>query len=61
MFPSKRDDERSTIKVLNNYIPTAAAFGGMCIGLLTLIADFFGSYWIRNRYFISSYNYLSIF
>jgi len=43
MFPSKRDDERSTIKVLNNYIPTAAAFGGMCIGLLTLIADFLGA------------------
>lgn len=25
------------------YIPTAAAFGGMCIGALTIIADFMGA------------------
>ena len=25
---------------LNRYIPTAAAFGGMCIGALTVVADF---------------------
>jgi len=30
-------------KELNRYIPTAAAFGGMCIGALTVIADFMGA------------------
>lgn len=29
--------------MLNRYIPTAAAFGGMCIGALTIIADFLGA------------------
>lgn len=29
-------------KQLNRYIPTAAAFGGMCIGALTIVADFMG-------------------
>mmetsp|Transcript_5987 Transcript_5987/g.9195 ORF Transcript_5987/g.9195 Transcript_5987/m.9195 type:complete len:478 (+) Transcript_5987:113-1546(+) len=33
----------STIKELNRYIPTAAAFGGMCIGALTVMADFMGA------------------
>mmetsp|Transcript_17419 Transcript_17419/g.45227 ORF Transcript_17419/g.45227 Transcript_17419/m.45227 type:complete len:472 (-) Transcript_17419:319-1734(-) len=31
------------ITVLNRYIPTAAAFGGMCIGALTVMADFLGA------------------
>ena len=35
--------ESSLIHVLNRYIPTAAAFGGMCIGMLTVIADFLGA------------------
>merc|ERR1719336_2768717 len=30
-------------KELNRYIPTAAAFGGMCIGALTVVADFMGA------------------
>ncbi|GKB09042.1 protein transport protein Sec61 subunit alpha [Tanacetum coccineum] len=30
-------------KELNRYIPTAAAFGGMCIGALTVLADFMGA------------------
>ena len=30
-------------KQLNRYIPTAAAFGGMCIGALTIVADFMGA------------------
>jgi protein transport protein SEC61 subunit alpha len=34
---------RSVITVLNRYIPIAAAFGGMCIGALTVIADFMGA------------------
>jgi protein transport protein SEC61 subunit alpha len=29
--------------VLNRYIPTAAAFGGMCIGALSVMADFMGA------------------
>lgn len=33
----------SLISELNRYIPTAAAFGGMCIGLLTIFADFLGA------------------
>jgi protein transport protein SEC61 subunit alpha len=35
--------EESMIKVLNRYIPTAAAFGGMCIGALSVFADFMGA------------------
>ena len=35
--------ENSLVKELNRYIPTAAAFGGMCIGLLTITADFLGA------------------
>merc|ERR1711865_420718 len=35
--------EASLVKVLNRYIPTAAAFGGMCIGALTVFADFLGA------------------
>ncbi|CAD7971904.1 unnamed protein product [Amoebophrya sp. A120] len=35
--------ETSLISVLNQYIPTAAAFGGMCIGMLTVVADFLGA------------------
>lgn len=30
-------------KVLERYIPIAAAFGGMCIGALTVVADFMGA------------------
>merc|ERR1712157_624441 len=35
--------DTALIHVLNRYIPTAAAFGGMCIGALTVIADFMGA------------------
>ena len=35
--------ESSLVHVLNYYIPTAAAFGGMCIGGLTVVADFMGA------------------
>lgn len=34
--------EKSMIHELNRYIPTAAAFGGLCIGALSVIADFMG-------------------
>jgi len=33
----------TTAKILGHYIPTAAAFGGMCVGALTVIADFLGA------------------
>jgi len=35
--------EGSLQKELNRYIPTAAAFGGVCIGALTVGADFMGA------------------
>merc|ERR1712032_505906 len=35
--------ETSLLSVLDMYIPTAAAFGGMCIGMLTIVADFLGA------------------
>jgi protein transport protein SEC61 subunit alpha len=35
--------DKSVIVVLKRYIPIAAAFGGMCIGALTVIADFMGA------------------
>merc|ERR1711937_448329 len=41
MFKGHRDS--SLIHVLDMYIPTAAAFGGMCIGMLTIVADFLGA------------------
>ena len=35
--------EQKTLTVLKRYIPIAAAFGGMCIGALTVVADFMGA------------------
>uniref|UniRef100_A0A1I7WMK0 Plug_translocon domain-containing protein n=1 Tax=Heterorhabditis bacteriophora TaxID=37862 RepID=A0A1I7WMK0_HETBA len=35
--------EKSMIRELNRYIPTAAAFGGLCIGALSVTADFMGA------------------
>lgn len=32
------------IHELNRYIPTAAAFGGLCIGALSVLADFLGKW-----------------
>jgi len=40
-FKGYRD--ASLVHVLDMYIPTAAAFGGMCIGMLTIVADFLGA------------------
>lgn len=37
--------EKSMIHELNRYIPTAAAFGGLCIGALSVLADFLGKCW----------------
>ena len=33
----------SSTTAATRYIPTAAAFGGMCIGGLTVVADFMGA------------------
>ncbi|MGH0136908.1 UNVERIFIED_CONTAM: hypothetical protein FKN15_036750 [Acipenser sinensis] len=35
--------ETSMVHELNRYIPTAAAFGGLCIGALSVMADFLGA------------------
>jgi protein transport protein SEC61 subunit alpha len=35
--------EHSMVHELNRYIPTAAAFGGLCIGALSVVADFLGA------------------
>lgn len=35
--------EQSMVHELNRYIPTAAAFGGLCIGALSVLADFLGA------------------
>jgi protein transport protein SEC61 subunit alpha len=38
-----RQTEEGTEEALNNYIPIAASFGGLCIGALTIFADFLGA------------------
>lgn len=35
--------DKSMVHELNRYIPTAAAFGGLCIGALSVMADFIGA------------------
>lgn len=35
--------DSSMKEVLKRYIPIAASFGGMCIGALTIFADFLGA------------------
>lgn len=41
MVAGQRD--KMLVKTLNRYIPTAAAFGGLCIGALSVTADFLGA------------------
>ena len=41
MIEGLRED--SMVRHLNRYIPIAAAFGGMCIGALSIFADFMGA------------------
>ena len=40
--------EQSMVHELNRYIPTAAAFGGLCIGALSVLADFLGKEWLLS-------------
>lgn len=35
--------DTSMVRTLDKYIPTAAALGGICIGALTIWADFLGA------------------
>ena len=37
-----RENEENVYEQLNRTIPAAATLGGMCIGLLTIFADFMG-------------------
>lgn len=43
------------IRTLNRNIPVAAACGGMCIGILTIVADFLGAIGSGNIYNIYKY------
>jgi protein transport protein SEC61 subunit alpha len=45
--------EASLVKELNRYIPTAAAFGGLCIGALSVLADFMGNFCFCFFLFVS--------
>jgi len=47
----QRHRYESIAKVLNHYIPNAAAFGVMLIGALTILADFLRAMF-RNRNFV---------
>eukprot|EP00123_Amoebidium_parasiticum_P009656 comp19624_c0_seq1/m.23151 comp19624_c0_seq1/g.23151 ORF comp19624_c0_seq1/g.23151 comp19624_c0_seq1/m.23151 type:complete len:475 (-) comp19624_c0_seq1:185-1609(-) len=38
-----RNDEKTMIKAMDRYIPTAAALGGLCIGVLSIVADLLGA------------------
>ena len=40
----RRDDEKAIVKLLNKYIPTTAALGGILTALLSFIADFIGAF-----------------
>ncbi|WOG85053.1 hypothetical protein DCAR_0104239 [Daucus carota subsp. sativus] len=42
VMPGHRDSNLQK-ELINRYIPTAAAFGGICIGALTILADFMGA------------------
>ena len=42
--------ETSMVHELNRYIPTAAAFGGLCIGALSVLADFMGKSLELNQF-----------
>lgn len=40
---AKGNTDAGTKAILKRYIPIAATFGGMCIGALTIVADFLGA------------------
>ena len=51
--------EQSMIHELNRYIPTAAAFGGLCIGALSVLADFLGRCDVKGRKWLLMINSVS--
>lgn len=51
--------EQSMIHELNRYIPTAAAFGGLCIGALSVLADFLGRCDVTGRKWLFMINPVS--
>ncbi|KAL0798802.1 hypothetical protein Bca101_053977 [Brassica carinata] len=56
--------ESNLQKELNRYIPTAAAFGGVCIGALTVLADFMGAIGSRTGILVAVttiYHYFETF
>jgi len=56
--------EASMKKVLERYIPTAAAFGGLCIGVLSVSADFLGAIGSGTGILLATttiYSYIEIF
>uniref|UniRef100_A0A0A9WNX0 Protein transport protein Sec61 subunit alpha isoform 2 n=1 Tax=Lygus hesperus TaxID=30085 RepID=A0A0A9WNX0_LYGHE len=38
-----RESEEDMTRLLDKYIPVAASFGGLCVGALTIFADFLGA------------------
>ena len=38
-----RENEENIVDKLNRYVGAAAGLGGMCIGVLTIFADFMGA------------------
>lgn len=38
-----RESEEEMVRLLDKYIPVAASFGGLCVGALTISADFLGA------------------
>ena len=53
--------EQGLRDVLKRYIPVAATFGGMCIGALTIIADFMGVIGSGKYHFLFIYNNYLLF
>uniref|UniRef100_A0A3P9P5Q9 SEC61 translocon subunit alpha 1 n=1 Tax=Poecilia reticulata TaxID=8081 RepID=A0A3P9P5Q9_POERE len=56
--------ETSMVHELNRYIPTAASFGGLCIGGLSLMAHFLGAFGSGTEILMtvtSIYQYFEIF
>ena len=47
--------ETSMVHELNRYIPTAAAFGGLCIGALSVMADFMGASFLTYNMYMYMY------
>ncbi|ESQ47308.1 hypothetical protein EUTSA_v10028090mg [Eutrema salsugineum] len=52
--------ESNLHKELNRYIATSAAFGGMCIGALTVLADLMGAIGSGTGIFLPSQLYISV-